>query len=205
VTDRAHWEDRYRSVAAEELSWFQPAATTSLELLDTLGVDAADSVIDIGGGTSPLCGDLLARGVADVTVLDVSQQALDIAARRITSPDRVQWLVADVRAWHPARTWSVWHDRAMFHFLTTDDERDAYLDTMSQALASDGAFVIATFAPDGPDHCSGLPTRRYDAPTLVAAISTRIDAELVTDARHVHVTPSGVHQAFTWIACRRRG
>jgi hypothetical protein len=203
MTVREHWDERYRAGAVEELSWFQPAATMSLELLDALGVGPGDSVIDVGGGVSPLAGDLLACGFSDVTVLDVSQQALDVAARRVVCPERVRWVVADVRSWRPDRTWSVWHDRATFHFLTTPHDGDAYLDTMAQALASDAAFVIATFAPDGPDHCSGLPTRRYDPTTLLGTISSRFDAELVTAAHHLHVTPTGAHQAFTWIAGRR--
>jgi SAM-dependent methyltransferase len=204
VTVGEHWDACHRAVAVEELSWSQPAATTSLGLLDVLGVAPAESVIDIGGGVSPLAGDLLARGFSDVTVLDVSQQALDLAAQRVAGPSRVRWVVADVRTWRPDRRWSVWHDRAMFHFLTTDDDRAAYLETMSHALAPNGAFVIATFALDGPDRCSGLPTRRYDAPTLLATISPHFDAELITAAHHVHVTPTGAEQAFTWIACRRR-
>jgi ubiquinone/menaquinone biosynthesis C-methylase UbiE len=203
MTVREHWDERHRAVAVEELSWFQPAATMSLELLDALGVGPGDSVIDVGGGVSPLAGDLLARGFSDVTVLDVSQQALDVAARRVACPDRVRWVVADVRSWRPDRTWSVWHDRATFHFLTAADDGDAYLDTMAHALAPGAAFVIATFAPDGPDHCSGLPTRRYDPTTLLGTISRRFDAELVTAAHHLHVTPTGANQAFTWIAGRR--
>jgi trans-aconitate methyltransferase len=204
VTVGEHWDDRHRRVPVEGLSWFEPTATISLRLFDTLGVEPADSVIDIGAGVSPLAGDLLARGFTDVTLLDISQEALGLAAAGLACPSRVQWLVADVRSWRPQRIWSVWHDRAMFHFLTADDDRLAYLAVMSRALAANGAFVMATFAPDGPDHCSGLPTRRYDASTLLATISTHLAAELITDAHDVHVTPSGVRQAFTWIACRRR-
>jgi hypothetical protein len=116
----------------------------------------------------------------------------------------VQWVAADMRTWRPDRTWKVWHDRATFHFLTTDDDRGAYLETMSRALAPGGGLVMATFGPDGPDRCSGLPVEGYDAPTLLATISSHLDVELVTEARHVHSTPTGAEQPFTWIACRRR-
>jgi ubiquinone/menaquinone biosynthesis C-methylase UbiE len=199
-----HWDARYRGAAVERLSWFEPTATMSLDCLDALGVDRADSVIDVGGGVSPLAGDLLDRGFRDVTVLDVSQAALDTAARRLACTNRVQWLAADVRTWQPERTWMVWHDRATFHFLTNDDDRRGYLETMSRALAAGGGLVLATFASDGPDRCSGLPVRRYDAPSLLATISSRLDVELITEARHVHLTPTGAQQPFTWIACRRR-
>jgi trans-aconitate methyltransferase len=188
----------------EALSWFEPTATMSLGFLDALGVGPADSVIDVGGGVSPLAGDLLDRGFRDVTVLDVSQAALDRAARRLPCPNRVRWVAADVRTWRPDRTWKVWHDRATFHFLTTDGDRDAYLDTLSCALAPGGSLVMATFAPDGPERCSGLPVQRYDAETLLATLSSRLVVELVTEARHVRLTPTGAQQSFTWIGCRRR-
>jgi ubiquinone/menaquinone biosynthesis C-methylase UbiE len=199
-----HWDARYRATPVETLSWFEPTATMSLGFLDALGVDPTEAVIDVGGGVSPLAGDLVDRDFRDVTVLDVSQAALDRAARRLPCPNRVRWVAADVRTWRPNRTWKVWHDRATFHFLTTDDDRDAYLETLSRALAPGGSLVIATFAPDGPDCCSGLPVVRYDAETLLAAVSSRLDVELVTEARHVRLTPTGTEQSFTWIACRRR-
>jgi ubiquinone/menaquinone biosynthesis C-methylase UbiE len=204
MTAAQYWDARYRTAPVERLSWFEPTATMSLGFLDALGVDRADSLIDIGGGVSPLGGDLLRRGFGDITVLDVSHAALAVAATRLPCPNRVQWVAADVRTWPPERTWKVWHDRAMFHFLTTDDDRDAYLDTMARSLAPGGGLVMATFALDGRERCSGLPVQRYDAQTLVATVSSYVDAELVTEARHVRRTPSGAQQAFTWIACRRR-
>jgi SAM-dependent methyltransferase len=204
MTARQHWDARYRAAPVESLSWFEPTATMSLGFLDALRVDPGDSVIDVGGGVSPLAGDLLDRGFRDITVLDVSPAALDNAAQRLLRPNRVRWIAADVRTWRPNRTWSVWHDRATFHFLTTDHDRDLYLDTLSCALAPGGGLVIATFAPDGPARCSGLPVQRYDAQTLLATISSRLDVELIIDARHVRLTPTGAQQPFTWITCRRR-
>jgi len=204
MTVQQHWDDRHRSTPVEELSWFQPTPATSLELFDSLGVDSSDAVIDVGGGVSMLAAALVERGFGDVTVLDVSKEALDAAAERLPAPSRVSWVVADVRTWRPPRAWRVWHDRAVFHFLTTTEDRDAYLRTMSQALAAGGALVIGTFAPDGSDHCSGLPTQRYDANTLLETISTQLDVESVTATQEVHVTPNGAAQSFTWIAGRRR-
>jgi trans-aconitate methyltransferase len=199
-----HWDARYRATPVETLSWFEPTATMSLGFLDALGVDPAESVIDVGGGVSPLAGDLLDRGFRDVTVLDVSQAALDRAARRLPCAGRVRWVADDVRTWRPDRSWKVWHDRAVFHFLITDEDRDAYLNTLARSLDPSGGLVMATFAPDGPDRCSGLPVERYDAETLIATISSNVDAELITEARHVRRTPTGAQQAFTWIACRLR-
>jgi SAM-dependent methyltransferase len=204
MTAREYWDARYRGAPVERLSWFEPTAAMSLAYLDALDADHADSVIDVGGGVSPLAGDLLERGFRDVTVLDVSQAALETAAQRLPCPNRVQWVAADVRTWRPERTWKVWHDRATFHFLTTAVDRDAYLETMSRALAPGGGLVIATFAPNGPDRCSGLPVQRYDAPTLLATISSHLDVELITETRQVRCSPTGAQQPFTWIGCRRR-
>ena len=201
---RQLWDDRHRATPVEELSWFQPTPVTSLELFDRLGVRSSDSVIDVGGGVSPLAGALLDRGFGDVTVLDVSKEALDVAVARLPTSANVTWIVADVRTWRPDRTWSVWHDRAVFHFLTAAEDRRAYLRTMSQALRRGGGLVIGTFALDGPDHCSGLPTQRYDARALLDTISSQIQIEPVAATREVHITPGGIRQPFTWVACRKR-
>jgi SAM-dependent methyltransferase len=204
VTARRLWDRRHREVPVEELSWFQSIPVASLSLLDRLAVRREDGVIDVGGGVSPLAGALLDRGFGDITVLDVSKEALDAAAGRLPAAAGVCWIVADVTTWRPSRTWDVWHDRAVFHFLTAAEARAAYLRALSEALAERGGLVIGTFAPDGPDHCSGLPTERYDADSLVHTIRSAMPVDAVDAMREVHVTPNGVEQPYTWVACRRR-
>lgn len=185
-----------------ELSWFQAAAVPSLELLDALGVQADAAVVDVGGGASPLAGQLVKRGFTDVSVLDVAESAL-AEARSLLGSDagEVTWLPQDVRSWSPSRLYGLWHDRATFHFFVDDTDRSRYLAVLERALAPDGAAVIATFAPDAPDHCSGLPVVRYDAAGLAALLAPSF--ELVHERREEHRTPRGIIQPFTWVALRR--
>ena len=137
----------------------------------------------------------------DLTVLDVSPAALDIARRRLDHPDRVTWLPADILTWTPTRRWDLWHDRAVFHFLTDPADRATYLRRLAEALAPAGAFIVGTFADDGPDHCSGLPVSRYNAQELGDTIIASIPgARINTTCHEVHATPSGTAQPFTWIA-----
>jgi hypothetical protein len=173
-------------------------------MLDLAGVTATDSIIDIGGGASPLAGALLARGHTDVTVLDVSAAGMDAAQRRLdTAEDRVAWLLGDVRTWRPPRHYAVWHDRALFHFMAAEHDREAYLHTLEGATSRGAVAIFATFAPDGPPRCSGLSVVRYGAEALAAAMGA--NWHLVADDREMHTTPSGTSQPFTWVAFRRKG
>jgi SAM-dependent methyltransferase len=203
VTIRQLWDDRHHNTPVEELSWFQTTPATSLELIDQLGIDRHEPVIDVGGGISTLAGTLVERGYVDVTVLDVSQEALTQAAARQPATSPISFVRADVRTWEPSRSWRLWHDRAVFHFLTEPDDRTAYLRAMGGAVESGGAIIIGTFAPNGPDHCSGLPVQRYDAEALLDVVASQIALEPVMSRHDWHITPNGVEQAFTWIACRR--
>lgn len=199
IDRREHWDERYRTVGAEAVSWFQEEPTVSLELLDDLGIGPDASLIDVGGGASVLVDRLVARGATDVTVLDVSAEALDIAAARVPS-DAVTWLCADVLTRRPDRRYDVWHDRAVFHFLVDDEDRDRYLTALRAATADGSHVIIGTFAADGPEQCSGLPVRRYDPVGLVEALGAGF--EPVRQRREDHVTPSGAVQHFTWVAFR---
>jgi trans-aconitate methyltransferase len=181
------------------LSWFEETPTVSLHLFDELGVTPQDSVIDIGGGASRLVDHLLQRGHRDVTVLDVSSVALSDARRRLADPTDVEWISQDLLTWEPPRTWSVWHDRAVLHFLVDDQDRSSYVRLLRRTLIPGGAFVIGVFAEDGPTECSGLTVRRSTPRELVELIG---DAEIVAELRHVHRTPSGIDQAFNWLAGR---
>jgi SAM-dependent methyltransferase len=199
-----HWERVYASKLPEEVSWYQPTPATCLALLEASGVGPEVGVLDVGGGSSRFVDGLLDRGFEDVTVLDVSPAALAGAAERLgPRAGPVKWVVADVTDFEPKRLWRVWHDRAVFHFLTAAEDRGAYGRTLRRCLSPGGWAVIATFAPNGPDRCSGLEVRRYSPESLADAMGE--DFELVTGLSEEHVTPAGAPQAFTFALLRFRG
>lgn len=195
-----HWDGVYRSKPADDLSWFQPEATTSLALVDALDVGPDVGVVDVGAGASPFLAALGRRGFTDLTAVDVSAAALDALATTAAAEDvPVTCVTADVTAWVPGRTFGLWHDRAVLHFLVDDDDRSAYLDTLHRAVP-EGAVVLGAFAADGPEQCSGLPVRRYDPEELLGLL----DGFAAVATRHeVHHTPWGAPQSFTWVAARR--
>jgi SAM-dependent methyltransferase len=184
------------------MSWYQPEPEMSLELIARLGVPKSAPVIDVGGGTSLLVDRLLVRGYTDLDILDVSRTALEIARRRVGGVAPVRWLHEDILTWQPERRYALWHDRAVFHFLTHATERAKYLTTMRQTLGDSGALIIATFASDGPERCSGLPVARYNAIDLERLLD---GFTVVESSGEEHVTPDGTVQPFTWIAARRDG
>ena len=198
-----HWDDAYTGRGVHGVSWYQDAPRVSLELIEALGIAPVDAVIDVGGGASQLADHLLDRGFADVSVLDVSAAALAEAQRRFGgSAASVRWLEEDVLLWRPERRYALWHDRALFHFLVTSEERDTYLQTLRSAIQVDGCVVLATFAPEAPEFCSGLPVVRYSVEELAAVLGSRF--ELLDARREEHITPRGVTQQFTWVAGRIR-
>lgn len=200
MADRAHWNDRYRSLGAEGVSWYEATPSVSLELLDALHVTPARSVIDVGGGASSLVDHLLDAGHTDLAVLDLSAAALDAARSRLgDAAATVTWIEADLLTWHPGRQWDVWHDRAVLHFLTDERDRATYRAALHDSVGAGGLFVIGTFAEDGPTHCSGLPVRRHRAGDLADLLG---DVEIVEHRRHVHHTPGGADQPFNWVAGR---
>jgi SAM-dependent methyltransferase len=197
-----HWDAVYGRSAEDAVSWFESEPRFSLELLDLLGVELTDPVIDVGAGASRLVDALLGRGFSDVTVLDVSDVGLAKARRRLGDrAERVRWVVADLLSWQPARRYRVWHDRAVFHFLTDPADQARYRELLGAALAPGAAVVVGTFAVDGPDHCSGLPTARYSPQQLSRVLGAGI--EPVMSRRELHRTPWDAVQAFTWLAARR--
>ena len=200
--DAAHHWDRAYSEGERTRSWFESEPVGSLRMFQVAGVSPADSVIDAGGGASTLVDALLERGFDDVTVLDISATGIQAAQRRLgPSAGRVQWIVADLRDWRPSRTYQVWHDRAVLHFLTADADRQSYLDTLTASTAAGAVAIFATFAPDGPPQCSGLRVARYRAQDLAALLGDRWTS--VVDDREEHVTPAGAVQPFVWAVFRR--
>lgn len=195
----AHWDDVYSSKPLESVGWFETRPETSLRLL-TMASPARGSVVDVGSGASFLVDALLDAGWSDVTVLDVSSEALDVVRARLAGRD-VSYAVTDLLAWQPDRAYDAWHDRAVFHFLTGLDEQRAYVDAAAAAVVPGGAAVLGVFAEDGPTQCSGLPTARHSA----AALEELFSASFVLEhsERVDHVTPAGVVQPFTWVVLRR--
>jgi len=192
-----HWDEVVRTKEADQFSWYQDDPRMSLRLIE----HSPGSVIDVGAGTSSLVDHLLADGRADVTVLDVSEEALDLTRRRLgPAADEVSFEVADIVTWKPDRTYDVWHDRALFHFLTESSQRDHYVDLVSDAVATNGIVVLGTFAQDGPTHCSGLPTARYSPGDLAGVFSDHFGLE--HHVREKHRTPVQVTQPFTWVVLR---
>jgi hypothetical protein len=198
-----HWDQAYAQGETTR-SWFQPEAGQSLQMLDRAGIGPTDSVIDVGGGSSPLAAALLAHEYSDITVLDVSRVGMRAAQHRLgADADRVEWLLGDVRTWQPPRSYTVWHDRALFHFMTADEDRAAYMQTLERATSAERAVCIfATFAPDGPPRCSGLPVARYSAAEVADAIGG--SWQMINESRELHTTPRGTIQPFTWTAFRRQ-
>ena len=199
----SHWDEAYRTRGAEGVSWFQTTPKVSLELFECLDVDPTTAVVDVGGGASLLVDNLIEHGYSDVTVLDLSDVALAEARRRLKPTRSITWLHEDILSWQPSKHFGVWHDRAVFHFLTRSADQSRYLATMLLAAPANGTVVMATFADDGPGFCSGLPVTRFSAQELVAALGEGFT--LVEARRELHTTPSGVVQPFTWVAGRFHG
>jgi SAM-dependent methyltransferase len=194
-----HWERVYSSKSVNEVSWYEPTPETSVRLVLSEGVP--DSVIDVGAGASTLVDELLERGVPRVTALDLSLSALSLVHHRLEElGNRLTTIVGDVLTWRPDETYDVWHDRAVFHFLTDDDDGAAYVRQVRLAVAPGGLVVVGTFAEDGPEQCSGLPTRRYSAQSLAEVFGT--DFTLVHSERIEHHTPWDTVQPFTWVVLR---
>lgn len=198
---RRHWDEAYVQKGEAGVSWFEEAPTVSLDLIKVVP-GPKDSLIDVGGGASRLATHAFRLGFRHVAVLDLSAEAIARSQAAMGSEaDRVEWIVADVTTWEPGRRYDVWHDRAAFHFLTDKADRAAYVETLDAALSDTGHAIIATFALDGPERCSGLPVQRYSPETLAETLGPRFT--LVNSERHEHQTPWGSTQAFQFSVLAR--
>ncbi|MEO6808061.1 MAG: class I SAM-dependent methyltransferase [Isosphaeraceae bacterium] len=199
---KAHWEKVYSTKAESEVSWFQEHSEVSLGLIRRTGVDLADAIIDVGGGESRLVDDLLAEGYKDLTVLDISSTALGVARRRLGPlADVVNWIEADAtNVVLPAHRFDVWHDRAVFHFLTEADQRARYVQALHHAVKPGGHVIVAAFGPDGPLRCSGLPVVRYSPDRLHDEFGATFN--LIEHTSELHHTPFGTEQQFIYCYCR---
>lgn len=199
---RQHWERVYTDKDPEAVSWYTATPEASLAQIRAAGIGRDAAVIDVGAGASTLVDHLLRDGFTDLTILDVSEAALNHARRRLAgAAGRVAWIAADVLAWAPERAFDLWHDRAVFHFLTEPGDRRAYVANLSRAVAPGGQVVLATFAPDGPERCSGLPVQRHDPASLARELGA--NWHLVDSRRDDHVTPGGAVQRFVTARFRR--
>lgn len=205
MSDRTtHWQNVYATKGETEVSWFQASPAISLEMIRAASPDRAAAIIDIGGGASRLVDALLQDGYRNLAVLDLSANALDTAKKRIgAAASTIDWIVADATTWRPAKTFEIWHDRAAFHFLTDPHDRAAYVERLRSAVAPDGQVIIATFAPYGPEKCSGLPVQRHDSASLSVELGPEF--ELVETRSETHHTPWHSTQAFQFSRFRRRG
>lgn len=194
---RAHWQSVYDSKDPKEVSWYQPVPERSLQLIREIGVPKSDPVLDVGGGASTLVDNLLQDGYSDISVLDISGNALDRSRARLgKSADAVDWIEADVTTFVPPRQYTLWHDRAVFHFLTDPADRNNYIDVVTRAITSNGYLVLATFGPEGPQRCSGLEIRRYSVHRLQDLFGDhfRLGGHHLED----HRTPMGSTQQFLY-------
>jgi 2-polyprenyl-3-methyl-5-hydroxy-6-metoxy-1,4-benzoquinol methylase len=200
---KTHWESVYAARAPEEVSWYRPHLDTSLALIDRVEPSHSASIIDVGGGTSTLVDDLVRRGYANVTVLDLSETALRAAKERVgPASAQIQWLTADIcDADLPLDYYDLWHDRAVFHFLTLPEQRASYVARAAASVKRNGHLIVSTFGPDGPTRCSGLDTAHYDATALEGEFGSQF--RLADSEIEWHATPSGGKQQFLYCLFKR--
>jgi len=202
VDTRGHWERIYRTKRPTEVSWYAPHLATSLRLIEDAAPDRNAAIVDVGGGEATLVDDLLDRGYRHVSVLDVSATALDVAKARLGERARaVDWLLGDVATFPFAHhRYDVWHDRAVFHFLTDPKDRTAYVNQVVRAVKPGGHVIVATFGPQGPSQCSGLDVVRYGPDALHEEFGARF--RLLKHLTEIHQTPAGASQQFTYCYCK---
>ena len=201
-TDRAHWQHVYEERNPSQVSWYEPRPEASLSLIEAADLPRNAAILDVGGGASRLAGELLKAGYRDVTVVDFSGAALEAARAKIDEPERVDWIEADIRTHDFARKYDLWHDRAVFHFMVEAVDRDAYLGVLSRTLRPGGHLILATFGPEGPTSCSGLPVQRYGTDELAETLGDEF--ELLRSEIRLHPTPSGSFQQFLYAGFRSR-
>ena len=201
MNPQSHWENVYATKAFDQVSWFRPHLETSLSLIERATSGRPSRIIDAGGGESTLVDDLLSRGHSNITILDISKTAIDVTRARLGArASGVQWLVADVTEIDlPANAYDIWHDRAVFHFLTNPADRSTYVEHVKKSVSPGGHVIIGTFGPEGPLKCSGLDVRRYDSESLHEEFGKRF--RLIDSVSERHETPFGTTQQFVYCLC----
>jgi SAM-dependent methyltransferase len=202
MSTQTHWESIYSSKAPDAVSWYRPHLDVSLELIERCAPERSAAIIDVGAGESTLIDDLIVRGYRDLTVLDVSPTAIEATRNRLgAAAEHVRWILGDItQVALPPRSFDVWHDRAVFHFLVDPAQRSAYVRSVLNAVRPGGYVIVGTFGPEGPTKCSGLDVMRYDAESLHHEFGRRFRIE--ESSKEVHRTPWGSEQQFVYCCCR---
>ena len=194
---KAHWQKVYQEKSSSDVSWYQKEPKLSLELIHRTGVSKGEAIIDVGGGASVLTDHLCKDGFTNISVLDISANALAVARKRLRDyEDNIEWLEADITEFSPPHQYSVWHDRAVFHFLTDASDRKRYTAALSQALRPGGHLIIAAFALGGPTICSGLDIVQYDSTKLSSELGNQL--KLIEEIEEIHITPANKEQKFIY-------
>jgi ubiquinone/menaquinone biosynthesis C-methylase UbiE len=200
---KVHWEQIYSTKSSTDVSWYQRYPSLSLKLIEATGIGKEQGIIDVGGGTSVLVDCLLNKGFIELAVLDISPSALEIAKTRLgTRAEKVEWIEADATEFQPPHHFDLWHDRAVFHFLVNEEDRRKYVSVVKRTLVPGGHIIIATFAIDGPNRCSGLDTVQYDMESMSAQLGDEF--ELLEKLDEEHLTPGNKEQKFTYFMYRRK-
>jgi ubiquinone/menaquinone biosynthesis C-methylase UbiE len=200
---KVHWEQIYNTKPSTDVSWYQTHPSLSLKLIEATGIGKGKSIIDVGGGTSVLVDCLLDKGFKELAVLDISQSALEIAKKRLgIRAENVEWIEADATEFQPPQHFDLWHDRAVFHFLTNEEDRRKYVNVLKRTLNASGHIVMATFAINGPKKCSGLDTIQYNIESMNAQLGDEF--ELLEKFDEIHITPGNKEQKFTYFMYRRK-
>jgi SAM-dependent methyltransferase len=199
---KSHWDEAYSSKAVSDRSWSESGESDALDEFNVANISIEDGIIDVGGGASTFVLSLLQRGYVDITVLDISQNAISEAKTMLgDAQEDVKWVIADIVQWEPSETYAYWNDRAVFHFLVNDVDQNAYVNRVLRATRSGSHIVIAAFATDGPESCSGLPVKRWSQADLAKLFAGTCN--VIRTGHREHLTPWGKTQAFTWVHLQR--
>ncbi|HUO01240.1 MAG TPA: class I SAM-dependent methyltransferase [Rhizomicrobium sp.] len=197
-----HWNDIYRAKPDTQVSWFQETPSRSLALIQEAEIPKSAPILDVGGGAARLVDTLMARGFSDLSVLDVSDVALERSRTRLCEQAaQISWINADITEWNPPRRWMIWHDRAMFHFLVTESAQQDYVSALTRATLPGATVIIAGFAPEGPERCSGLNVQRHSAAGLARLLGGNF--RFISKSEEIHRTPAGVGQDFLYVCFKR--
>lgn len=198
---KSHWENIYSTKSLNEVSWHEPKPDNSIKLIEKYALNKNVAIIDIGGGDSFLADNLIALGYSNITVLDISETAIEKAKIRLgENATKIKWIVSDITSFEPTEKYDIWHDRAVFHFLTNVLDQENYKELLINSLKENGIFIIGTFAIDGPTKCSGITVQQYDIESITTQFT---ELELVENFNFEHPTPFNTFQKFIFAVFKK--